>query len=198
MVLINKRKGQAAIEFLMTYGWMLLVVLIVGALIFSFVDFGALLPNKVDIGGNLKAAASESFASANSGATSYAIVTFTYNGAKQVVIDAGAGNTNEIVSDINGETCPLVWLKNVDTDAAEPLAADAITLLAAASSSGAGTLPFLNSHTGVAVFDCSGINGGAGLYENDALEGRITIALQNAKTGVSTPNSGPLRLTVRE
>ena len=42
----NNKKGQAAIEFLMTYGWMLLVVLIVGALIFSFVDFGSLLPNK--------------------------------------------------------------------------------------------------------------------------------------------------------
>jgi len=51
----NNKKGQAAIEFLMTYGWMLLVVLIVGALIFSFVDFGSLLPNKIDLNNNLKA-----------------------------------------------------------------------------------------------------------------------------------------------
>ena len=49
-MVFNKNKGgQAAIEFLMTYGWMLLVVLIVGALIFSFVDFGSLLPNKIEL-----------------------------------------------------------------------------------------------------------------------------------------------------
>jgi len=50
----KQKKGQAVIEFLMTYGWMLLVVLIVGALIFSFVDFGSLLPNKLDLSNNTK------------------------------------------------------------------------------------------------------------------------------------------------
>ncbi len=34
----NRRKGQSAIEYLMTYGWMLLVVAIVGGAIFATVQ----------------------------------------------------------------------------------------------------------------------------------------------------------------
>ena len=33
-----RRKGQSAIEYLMTYGWMLLVVAVVGGVVFSFVQ----------------------------------------------------------------------------------------------------------------------------------------------------------------
>lgn len=38
MSLFYKRKGQSAIEYLMTYGWMLLVVAIVGGAIFATVQ----------------------------------------------------------------------------------------------------------------------------------------------------------------
>lgn len=40
--------GQSAIEYLMTYGWMLLVVAIVGGTIFSVVD-GDLLGSEVSV-----------------------------------------------------------------------------------------------------------------------------------------------------
>ena len=55
----NNKRGQVAVEFLMTYGWMLLIVLIVGALVFSFVDFGGLLPNTLEFEKNFRADASQ-------------------------------------------------------------------------------------------------------------------------------------------
>ncbi len=55
----NNRKGQVAVEFLMTYGWMLLIVLIVGALVFSFVDFGGLLPNSLNFDKSFRGDASQ-------------------------------------------------------------------------------------------------------------------------------------------
>ena len=54
----NNKRGQAAVEFLMTYGWMLLIVLIVGALVFSFVDWG-LLPNSLNFDNSFRADASQ-------------------------------------------------------------------------------------------------------------------------------------------
>jgi hypothetical protein len=198
MVLNKYKKGQAAIEFLMTYGWMLLVVLIVGALIFSFVDFGSLLPNKVELSGNLRASATESYASANTAQTgdhnSYAIVVFTYSGAKQIKINA-TESSNQIVSSINpDEYCDLTWVKNVDTDiTSSPGESPAAEISGGTDSNN--PVVFLNGQTGVAEFNCSLINGN-GLFENDVLEGKITIKTENVKTGVPTPSTGPIRLTV--
>jgi hypothetical protein len=192
MVFKYSRKGQAAIEFLMTYGWMLLVVLIVGALIFSFVDFGSLLPNQVELSNNLRADATQSFASVNGG-ISYAIVTFQYNGAQQVKIDETNANS-QIVSSINpSETCDLVWVKNVDTDTATGPSASGSGLTATNTAS---PVVFINGQFGVAEFDCRAINGGSGLFENDVLEGKVTLMVENAKTGVPIPSTGKIRLQV--
>ncbi|MCA9460473.1 MAG: hypothetical protein KC550_08055, partial [Nanoarchaeota archaeon] len=90
MVFNKNNKGQAAIEFLMTYGWMLLVVLIVGALIFSFVDFGTLLPNKLDLSNDLRGVATEMTAYSNDFATpknNTITGVFAYNGAQKISID---------------------------------------------------------------------------------------------------------------
>jgi len=67
----------------MTYGWMLLVVLIVGALIFSFIDFGALLPNKLDLTGNIRADSSQLLAT--SGNDNTVNVVFTYCWCKSFI-----------------------------------------------------------------------------------------------------------------
>ena len=212
MVYGKNTKGQAAIEFLMTYGWMLLVVLIVGALIFSFVDFGSLLPNKVDLGNDLRALETDSFASANGAnygdGKSYAIVVFTYSGARQISIDA-AETGNKITSALNpAESCSLSWVKNVDTDVASsdsdgtPLNGTVASyhsgLSATTAASGTTEVLFLNGQTGVLEFDCSSINGNTGLLVNDILEGKVTVVKKNAKTDVPTPSSGPLRLSVIE
>lgn len=182
MVLYKKRKGQAAIEFLMTYGWMLLVVLIVGALIFSFVDFGSLLPNKVELSNNLRASATESFASG--GNINTVTIVFTYTGSKSVTIGADDGI---ITPDISG-TCNSTWVRNADLDAGTT------------TGIGAGTvtdpITFLNGHTGVMEFDCSSLSGGGGLLTDDVLQGKIRINVQNIKTGLKTPSTGPLRITV--
>jgi len=34
----DQRKGQSAIEFLMDYGWMLLVVAVIGAALFTYIQ----------------------------------------------------------------------------------------------------------------------------------------------------------------
>ncbi len=100
----NNKKGQAAIEFLMTYGWMLLVVLIVGALIFSFVDFGSLLPNKVELSNNLRADPTGSVAyskdAASTTAKNMVTVSFRYNGVKRVTIDGNS--SGRIIKEANG------------------------------------------------------------------------------------------------
>ena len=177
----NMRKGQAAIEFLMTYGWMLLVVLIVGALIFSFVDFGSLLPNKLDLSNNLRASPTESFASDT---TNFVTVVFSYTGSKSVRITS---NTSVITSELGG-TCGSINLRNADLDAGS---------IGSGASTTQDPVTFLNGQIGVMVFNCSGLNG-AGLLEGDVLEGKITMYVENLKTQIQTPSSGPLRLSITE
>ena len=46
---MSKRKGQAAMEFLMTYGWAILVVLVVIGALTLFVDLDSLTPNTCNI-----------------------------------------------------------------------------------------------------------------------------------------------------
>jgi len=201
MVYKNNKKGQAAIEFLMTYGWMLLIVLIVGALIFSFVDFGALLPNKVELNNNLRAAQTESFAKIgipgdSDGGKSHVVAVFKYVGSQRIVINGTSGKSS-IMSDLNSNKCPMTWLRNADTDTGTINTAEQFTSMSATNAAAGGEVVFINGQTGVAVFDCTNINGvDTGFYENDVLEGKIQIEFKNAKTGVPTPSSGSLRLGV--
>ena len=173
MVLKNKKQGQAAIEFLMTYGWMLLVVLIVGALIFSFVDFGSLLPNQLDFSGDIRGSASESFALTDGNVT----IIFSYNGANRVQIQ----NTSVIVDSVSGVICPMTQLRNANTE-------DNLT------ATPAGSTTFLNGHTGVAIFNCAAVNPLAG----DVLQGEITFDITSVNTGVTRPSRGNLRLGITD
>ena len=110
-----RKKGQAAIEFLMTYGWMLLVVLIVGALIFSFVDFGSLLPNKLELSNNLRGDSTKSIAYSEEysevSKRSEVRVVFTYIGSNQAQINYKEG---EII-DSFGNKCLSYRIENLDT-----------------------------------------------------------------------------------
>jgi hypothetical protein len=196
-----QKKGQAAIEFLMTYGWMLLVVLIVGALIFSFVDFGSLLPNRIDMAGNVRPSAADSFATSSpqaiTGPTTSpspdVVVVFTYIGTSRALINAtnvvGAGSSldvpNTTITTIDGNVCGSVAVKNVDIDN------DLLTSGFHDDPEGDSGIFFINGQTGIIYFDCS-----TTLLQGDVLEGDIQIAITNSRTNLAIPNTGPTRLAV--
>jgi uncharacterized protein (UPF0333 family) len=175
------KKAQAAIEFLMTYGWMLLVVLIVGALVFSFVDFGSLLPNKVDISTqNIKGDSANSAAYGDTSGTDANIVyvAFTFTGGQKTTI-----NSNDISLTTNlGETCLATNLSN-----------DRLV------SSGAATdINFLSGHPGLVTFDCAAGTLGQ-LLSQDVIEGTVSIGVKDSTRGTGAraiPNTGALRLSI--
>lgn len=182
MVYRNKRKGQAAIEFLMTYGWMLLVVLIVGALIFSFVDFGSLLPNRLDLSNNLRGDPTGSIAYAGDFGTAAdrndVVLVFRYNGAKRVTINGSAGD----LSNDLGESCPSDSVTNLDTGS---------------TVTGANPVPFLNGQDGLIRFDDCLSNGfSSALLDGDTLIGDVSISVEDPKTGLAIPSTGSLRLQI--
>jgi len=190
----SSKRGQAAIEFLMTYGWMLLIVLIVGALIFSFVDFGSLLPNTVDLNNNFRAEPTQSQANADD----HVLVTFQYNGNDRVEIDGSASGAS-VITDIEGsapgQNCSVVWVKNVDTDISSVNTPSPGFGIAAGAASGSPSpqVTFLRSQLGLIEFDCDGT---PDLLENDVLTGQIAIIAQSSRTGVPIRSEGNIRLGI--
>jgi len=178
MVFKKDKKGQAAIEFLMTYGWMLLVVLIVGALIFSFVDFGSLLPNKLDLSNNLRGDPTGSIAYSSGTYANQVMVVFRYNGAKRAIV----GPNNAQIKTELGEFCNATQLKNLDTNSIVN------------TTSSPNSTAFLNGHDGLMTFDCSSIQGG--LLSGDTIAGNIVINVQDPKSGLEIPSTGSIRLAI--
>ena len=196
LYLKRNKKGQAAIEFLMTYGWMLLVVLIVGALIFSFVDFGQLLPNTLDLNNNFRGDAAQNQARDSSDSV---LITFTYNGNDRVSINASDSDASFIVDPVIG-ACGIAWIKNVDTDEASAATSPGFGI--SGTSGGSSTLTFLRGQEGLAEFSCDGSAPVAGeqdasnLIENDVFEGQIRITAENARTSVPIRSEGNIRVGV--
>lgn len=183
------KKAQAAIEFLMTYGWMLLVVLIVGALVFSFVDLGNLLPDQVDIKTQSIIGDSANSAAYGSGANANLIyIAFTYRGGQKATM-----NTDDItlITNLN-EECNAINLSN-----------DLSGIANGASTS----INFLSGQPGTVTFNCSqDSNGGTSgaelgtLLSNDVIEGTVSIGVKDSTRGVgarSIPNSGGFRLSIQ-
>ena len=198
----RNKKGQAAIEFLMTYGWMLLVVLIVGALIFSFVDFGSLLPNKLDLSNNLRGDPTGSLA--RSGTNDVKVV-FKYNGQKRVLIGLSGAT---IKTDL-GEKCYAVELQNlgVQNSMVNATSINVSTNPPAYTTTGTGYLPFINDQEGIITYDCNTdntfatYNGGThgvsnGLLEGDNIVGTVTIPVMDPLTKLNIPSTGPIRLKI--
>lgn len=199
----RNKKGQAAIEFLMTYGWMLLVVLIVGALIFSFVDFGSLLPNKLDLSNNLRGDPTGSLA--RSGTNDVKVV-FKYNGPKRVLI----GLNGAIIKTDLGEKCYAIELQNLNVPNGV-VNATSINITGSSveySTTGTGSLAFLNGQEGIMTYDCNRDNtlvnyGGTGthgvsngLLQGDSIVGTVTIPVVDPMTKLDIPSSGPIRLKI--
>lgn len=182
----NNKKGQAAIEFLMTYGWMLLVVLIVGALIFSFVDFGSLLPNKLDMNGNIRGDPANSVAYSHvlgNGNSDTVIINFRYNGANKVTIwgNSSADKTSAINIDNGGGICTAFNITNLETQI-----------------SSTNNVTFLNGASGFMKFNCTTAYGSTGLLLGDTLTGTMKIYTSDAKSAASypIPSTGTVRFTI--
>ena len=180
----TNRKAQAAIEFLMTYGWMLLVVLIVGALIFSFVDFGGLLPSQLDLNNNLQGDGTQIVASSARGDVQFA---FTYIGARASTINLSSLN----ISSDNGFSCDAtsspttpITLQNIDSGAS----VTAATLAAAEAES----LSVISGQLVLATIPCPT----GTLISGDVLEGDVEIELTSSRTNLVSTSTGRIRATV--
>lgn len=193
LYLKRNKKGQAAIEFLMTYGWMLLVVLIVGALIFSFVDFGQLLPNTLELSNNLRGEATQIQATAT---TNHVLLTISYNGNDRVQINSTDATGNFIQDPITG-TCGIGWIKNIDTDTSAGAAASTYGIPNGAThNSGTANVVFLRGQEGLVEFNCTPATGN--LFANDVFDGNIRLTMTNARTEVPIRSEGNIRFSVSE
>lgn len=192
------KKGQAAIEFLMTYGWMLLVVLIVGALIFSFVDFGQLLPNTLDLNNNFRGEPSQTQARAEDDRV---LITFSYNGNDRVSIDYQETNVTFITDPVIG-ACSVEWIKNVDTDTATASPSPGSFGITSGTTATGNEITFLRGQQGLMQFNCNGSftpasgDPASGLIENDVFDGDIRITAVNARTSVPIRSEGNIRFGI--
>ncbi len=175
------KKSQAAIEFLMTYGWMLLVVLIVGALVFSFVDFSSLLPNRLDLTNMLKGDAAGSVVTHTDGTQGndqgLAKLVVTNIAGRRVLLNA----TKAYIKTELGGYCIGTNVTNVD---------------AGTSSS---EVSLLNGQTAVVTFDCDdgGTLGNAPtLYAGDILQGDVHFVVRDPKTKIDIPIDGVIRIKI--
>ena len=167
---LNK-KSQAAIEFLMTYGWMLLVVLIVGALIFSFVDFGSLLPSQVDVSPPLRGDSVLVNADSSTGEIQFIV---TYINAKGSTLPF---DNAQLLPDLSTTTCDIESLTNVDTSAV-------------ASASGE-NINVINGHKVNVKFNC-----GSNLLSGDVFEGEAKFKVVDTQTSFETTSKGRIRVAV--
>lgn len=175
MIYERRKKGQAAIEFLMTYGWMLLVVLIVGALIFSFVNFSSLLPNRLELTNVLRGDPAGSVVIASKKTIELVVINI---GGRRILLNATAAY---VKTDLD-TYCIGVHARNVDTG---DQSNDSLTLL--------------NGQTAVVTFNCStgGSHGNPPtLYKGDVIQGSVTFQVTDPKTDIIIPVEGTLRLKI--
>lgn len=212
------KKSQAAAEFLLNYGWMLIVVLIIGALILSFVDFKSMLPSYMNMGDYLRGYPQDSIAYSFNGLTAReneVDVVFKYIGSFTSMINYTGG----IIETEIGENCYSYRIKNIDTGQMAgcfdntPGACDKLTAIAEEGNS---AVVFVSGHVGVLTFICSTAGPGVptptsvdddvrgtltpniirGLLEEDVLNGVIEVHVINPKTDLTLISKGDVRLPI--
>ena len=174
----SNKKGQAAIEFLMTYGWMLLVVLIVGALIFSFVDFGGLLPSQVDLSPPLRGDNALVSASSDNDKVNFI---FSYVGSRSSTITPSE-STNLIKPDV-GDDCTLFSLEK------KPSLTTLDIKLASVPSH---ELQIINGDLVEAIFKCKD----ASLTKGNSFEGEATLKVKDSRTQFDKSSKGRVRVNI--
>ena len=165
------KKGQAAIEFLMTYGWMLLVVLIVGALIFSFVDFGSLLPSQVDLSPPLRG--DNALVSAQGGANSKVQFILSFIGSRSSLINFSKAT---LTSDVGSNCDPSSEKNDYRKNKGSIVSLEEVQVL--------------NGDLIQVVFTCTGLNSG------DVYEGEAKFEVVDSRTGFITTSKGRIRVSI--
>ena len=179
MVFNKNKRGQAAIEFLMTYGWMLLVVLIVGALIFSFVDFSGLLPSQLELNNNLRGDPNQ--LNAYGGNPSYIQFAGSYIGTRSALINAsGIRVTTDLGTQCNSSK-GTIEVNNADTTDD------------GASGTGDEVISIINGQYFTVTINCNA----DALTSGDVLEGEIVIPVTNSRTRLETRSSGSIRVAIQ-
>ena len=176
----NSKSAQASIEFLMTYGWMILIVLIVGVLVFSFINFGSLLPTKVELSGSFKGDPSRVVAS--SGDSGVLQVLVKYAGANSVIIN----DAKDISLDaVDSKNCTFYSM----TDSAG-------NTVDASALNGDREILFINGQESLVTFDCSK---GTEFVEGDVLQGDIRIKYSDSRNpGLDLTSTGEIRVAISD
>lgn len=171
------KKGQAAIEFLMTYGWMLLVVLIVGALLISIVDFSDFKRESVSFDNYLSANAQDSIAYSKDTTPANTI---------QIIFKNMAGKTLSfnvtdftIIKNGNQGTCDAYNITNLDT--AESAGLDEVVV-------------FSPNQNGFIQFNCSSAGN---LIKDSIVEGKINYHVTDIQYNLKRPGSGDFTLKAK-
>ena len=176
----NSKSAQASIEFLMTYGWMILIVLIVGVLVFSFINFGSLLPTKVELSGSFKGDPSRVVAS--SGDSGVLQVLVKYAGANSVIINDAKDISLDIVDSKN---CSFYSMTDSTGNIVDESALD-----------GNREILFINGQESLITFDCSK---GTEFVEGDILQGDIRIKYSDSRNpGLDLTSTGEIRVAISD
>ena len=177
----SQKKSQAAIEFLMTYGWMLLVVLIVGALIFSFIDLD-LLPQTLELSTPLISdlGGSSVMVDESDTANNLIFIAFEYVGDPPIRIHHTDATLKYNLED---STCESEGIYNTVSKVGYDNTTESNKL----------GVQFRTGHSGFLAFrDCSDFN----LIDN--IEGNLIILYESVKAGTKLQSSGSVRLNIAE
>lgn len=172
--MISKQKdAQASTEFLFTYGSMILVVLIVGSLIFYFMDFSGLQINRVSFKETVQGISQNSFAVSKTDTNpGVVVVTFSYIAETRKMIPA---QDNSIIT-LGGGNCNSVYILNHNTQ----------------DQSGEEGVYFLNGQLGSIAFICED----GALVENDRLLGTVELISIDPRLNINRPQKGEINLKV--
>jgi hypothetical protein len=152
------------------------ILLICVALIFSFVNFGSLLPDIVDISTQSvrgDAVNSAAYSSASSLNQNKVYISFIYTGSQKGSINS----QDTTLTDLDGDTCTPIEISNdITMEGEENL-----------------DINLLYGQPGMITFDCSNLN----LKEGEQFEGEILIGILESNRPNSIPNKGTIRLTIQ-
>lgn len=163
--------------FVIIFGFISLIlglftqIFMFGVIMYSFVDFGSLLPNKIDLNNNIMADSSRSsFDGTNLN------IAFTYVGAGKSEIYG----SKSVVIDNDGTHCDFQNLRNVDIGEE------------------GNEVSFLNGQTGVITFNCNDFDRGSFFSKKDNFEASLKISLNDSRTESETFSEGNIRLFIQE
>lgn len=154
-------------------------IILISLIIFSFVDFENLYPNQITLDNNLFADTSGSIAYSkdSSGDNANLVrVIFQYNGAQMATI-SGVSNISQI-NLTDGGICDSIRIENLDTGDISTTSENEVN--------------FLNIQKGIMDFDCRGEE----LTQGNSVEGDISIDVKYSNTNTTKTSEGEIKLEI--